>query len=109
MVEAKEAILTARNEWEKEEKERRSDLQKQEHRLQQKEENLDRKTDNIEKKEENLQNKLTELEASREEIETIKAQQRAELERISGLTALGLLAVASLVKGTYNPFIYFRF
>ena len=26
-----------------------------------------------------------------------------------GLTALGLLAVASLVKGTYNPFIYFRF
>ncbi|BDF68797.1 ribonuclease Y [Oscillospiraceae bacterium] len=87
MVEAKEAILTARNEWEKEEKERRSDLQKQEHRLQQKEENLDRKTDNIEKKEENLQNKLTELEATREEIETIKAQQRAELERISGLTA----------------------
>ena len=41
MVEAKEAILTARNEWEKEEKERRSDIQKQENRLQQKEENLD--------------------------------------------------------------------
>ena len=87
MVEAKEAILTARNEWEKEEKERRSDLQKQEHRLQQKEENLDRKTDNIEKKEETLQKKLTELDAAREEAEALKDQQRAELERISGMTA----------------------
>ena len=87
MVEAKEAILTARNEWEREEKERRGDLQKQEHRLQQKEENLDRKTDHIEKKEEALQAKLTELEQSREEVEQIKANQLAELERISGMTA----------------------
>lgn len=87
MVEAKEAILTARNEWEKEEKERRSDLQKQEHRLQQKEENLDRKTDNIEKKEDTLQNKLAALERTREEIDAIENQKRTELERISGMTA----------------------
>ena len=87
MVEAKEAILTARNEWEKEEKERRADLQKQEHRLQQKEENLDRKTDNIEKKEETLQNKLADLERTREEIDVIENQKRTELERISGMTA----------------------
>ncbi len=87
MVEAKEAILTARNEWEKEEKERRSDIQKQENRLQQKEENLDRKTDNIEKKEEALQAKMAELESAREEVEGIKARQMAELERISGMTA----------------------
>ena len=87
MVEAKEAILTARNEWEKEEKERRSDIQKQENRLQQKEENLDRKTDNIEKKEEALQAKMAELESAKEEVEGIKARQMAELERISGMTA----------------------
>ncbi len=87
MVEAKEAILTARNEWEKEEKERRADFQKQEHRLQQKEENLDRKTDNIEKKEETLQNKLADLEHTREEIEAIENRKRTELERISGMTA----------------------
>ncbi|WP_251448950.1 ribonuclease Y [Vermiculatibacterium agrestimuris] len=87
MVEAKEAILTARNEWEKEEKERRSDIQKQEHRLQQKEENLDKKTENLEKKEETLQDKLSELEQAKEEVEGIKIQQRTELERISGMTA----------------------
>ena len=87
LVEAKEAILTARNEWEKEEKERRSDIQKQENRLQQKEESLDRKTDNLEKKEEQLQNRLTELEAAKAETEALKEQRRAELERISGLTA----------------------
>lgn len=87
MVEAKEAILTARNEWEKEEKERRTDIQKQENRLQQKEENLDKKMDNLEKREETLQKKLDDLEKSREEVEEIKEQQRAELERISGMTA----------------------
>ena len=87
MVEAKEAILTARNEWEKEEKERRSDIQKQEHRLQQKEENLDRKTENLERKEETLQKKITDLDRTREEIDEIKDKQLSELERISGMTA----------------------
>ncbi len=87
MVEAKEAILTARNEWEKEEKERRGDIQKQEHRLQQKEENLDKKTENLEKKEETLQAKITELDQAKDEVEEIKARQLAELERISGMTA----------------------
>jgi len=87
MVEAKEAILTARNEWEKEEKERRTDIQKQEHRLQQKEENLDRKTENLERKEETLQNKINDLDRTRAEIDQIREEQRAELERISGMTA----------------------
>ncbi|MDE6108544.1 MAG: ribonuclease Y, partial [Oscillospiraceae bacterium] len=87
MVEAKEAILTARNEWEKEEKERRSDIQKQENRLQQKEENLDKKLENLEKKEETLQEKIAGLEEAREEVEAVKAQQVQELERISGMTA----------------------
>lgn len=87
MVEAKEAILTARNEWEKEEKERRTDIQKQENRLQQKEENLDKKIDNLERKEETLQNKINDLDRTREEVEEIKAKQVSELERISGMTA----------------------
>ena len=87
MVEAKEAILTARNEWEKEEKERRGDIQKQENRLQQKEENLDKKTENLEKKEEALQEKIAGLEQSKAEIEEIKEKQMTELERISGMTA----------------------
>ena len=57
LLEAKEDILRSRTEYEKEEKSRRADLQKQERRLQQKEENLDRKTENIEKKEDALAQK----------------------------------------------------
>jgi len=87
MVEAKEAILTARNEWEQEEKERRAEILKSENRLQQKEENLDKKLENLEKKEEALQEKLEQLDQAKEEVENLKDQQRAELERISGMTA----------------------
>ena len=44
-MEAKEEIHRMRSEMERENKERRSDLQRQERRLLQKEENLDRKID----------------------------------------------------------------
>ena len=73
LVEAKEEILKARNEYEQEEKERRADLQKQERRLQQ--------------KEENLANRLAKLEATQAEAERIKQEQVDTLERISGFTA----------------------
>jgi len=87
LVEAKEEILRARSEYEKEEKARRADLQKQERRLQQKEENIDRKTENVEKKEELLAQKHAELEREHEEVRTIKRSQTEMLERISGFTA----------------------
>ena len=87
LVEAKEEILKARNDFERDQKERRADLQKQERRLQQKEETLDRKTDNIEKKEETLARRLSELEEAREEVATVKKTQMEVLERISGFTA----------------------
>ena len=87
LLEAKEEILKNRSEYEKEVKERRSDLQRQEHRLQQKEENLDRKTDAIEKKEEQLAAKHAALDKENEEIQLIKRSQTEMLERISGFTA----------------------
>ena len=87
LLEAKEEILRNRSEYEKEVKERRSDLQRQEHRLQQKEENLDRKTDAIEKKEEQLAGKHAALDKENEEIQLIKRSQTEMLERISGFTA----------------------
>ena len=86
-MEAKEEILKNRSEYEKEVKERRSDLQRQEHRLQQKEENLDRKNDAIEKKEEQLAIKHAALDKENEEIQAIKSKQTEMLERISGFTA----------------------
>ena len=86
MVEAKEEILKSRSEYEREEKARRADLQRQENRLQQKEENLDRKTEAIERKEESLAQKHAAIDRENEEIKTIKRSQTEMLERISGFT-----------------------
>ena len=87
LLEAKEEILRSRSEYEKEEKTRRADLQRQENRLQQKEENLDRKTEAIEKKEESLAQKHAAIDKENEEIKVIKRSQTEMLERISGFTA----------------------
>ena len=87
LLEAKEEILKSRSEYEREEKSRRADLQRQENRLQQKEENLDRKTDAIEKREESLNQKHAAIDKETEEIKVIKRSQTEMLERISGFTA----------------------
>ncbi len=88
LLEAKERDpgLKSRADYEKEVKERRADLQKQERRLQQKEENIDHKTDAIEKKEEAL-SRSTRTSREQDEIKLIKRSQTEMLERISGLTA----------------------
>ena len=87
LLEAKDEILTNRAEYEKEVKERRADMQRQERRLQQKEENIDRKTDAIEKKEEALAEKHDAILKEQDEIKLIKRSQTEMLERISGFTA----------------------
>lgn len=86
MLEAKEENQKLRSESEKELKERRSEISRQERRISQKEENLDKKTEALEKKEANLTQKLKDIEHKNEEITEIKAQQTAELEKISGMT-----------------------
>lgn len=87
LLEAKEEILKNRSEYEKEVKERRADLQRQENRYQQKEENLDRKLEAVEKKEESLAQKHAAVDKESEEIKVIKRSQTEMLERISGFTA----------------------
>ncbi len=86
LVEAKEEIHKNRSEYEREEKARRADLQKQERRLQQKEENLDRKTDSLERKNESLAQKISTIEAQQAEIALIKKSQLEMLEKVSGYT-----------------------
>ncbi len=86
LVEAKEEIHKQRSEFEREEKARRADLQKQERRLQQKEENLDRKTDSLERKNETLAHKISDVEAQQQEIALIKKSQLEMLEKVSGYT-----------------------
>ena len=86
LLEAKEEIHKNRAEYEREVKERRSDLQKQERRLQQKEENLDKKTDTLEKKADALNKSIEDAEAQQSEIRLIKKSQLEMLEKISGYT-----------------------
>lgn len=87
LVEAKDEIYRMRSELERENRERRNELQQLERRLLQKEESLDRKSDSLERKEESLNQSRKEIDKLREEVAAVLAEQRAELERLSGLTA----------------------
>ncbi|MGE5576586.1 MAG: ribonuclease Y [Syntrophothermus sp.] len=87
LLEAKEELLRGRNELEREVRDRRNELQKMEKRLMQKEESLDRKSDALEKKELGLQRREDEITRMQEQLAQLHAQERAELERVSGLTS----------------------
>lgn len=86
ILEAKDEIHALRAEADKDIKERRAEVQRQERRIVQKEESLDKKTENIEKKEEILSQKLKEAEARLQEAESIKKSQFEMLEKVSGYT-----------------------
>ena len=87
LLEAKEGIMSQRNEFEREMKERRAEANRLENRLNKKEENLDKKTDQLEKKNEQLDRKIKENEALKEKIEEALLEQQKKLEEISGVTA----------------------
>ena len=86
LLEAKEENQKLRQVLDNEIKDRRRELSQQEKRVNQKEENLDKKSEALEKKDQSLTKKLQELEKKEEEIEGIKDEQRALLEKISGMT-----------------------
>lgn len=86
LVEAKDEIHKLRSDAEKEIKDRRYEISRQERRIQQKEESLDKKNDNLERKEETLQNKIKKAEENLKEAKTIKKSQMDILERISEFT-----------------------
>jgi len=82
LVEAKEEIHKNRVEYEKEVRERRNELNRQERRIQQKEEALDKKTENVEQKEEALAKKVKEVEAQKEEYLKLKEKEIEILEKL---------------------------
>lgn len=86
LLEAKEEALKVKNELERENRDRRADIQRLEKRLLQKEESLDRKYESLEKKEEILAKKESEIERLKNELQEIHQRHRGELERISGLS-----------------------
>lgn len=86
ILEAKDEIHKQRTDLEREIKERRNEVQKQERRLVQKEENLDKKANNLENKEELLNKKIKDSEIKLAEVEALKKSQFDMLEKISGFT-----------------------
>jgi len=86
LLEAKDEGHRLRTEIDRENRERRIELQRAERRIAQKEENLERKLDVAEKRERTLAARDKELERQHQEIAEIKERQLAELARVSGIT-----------------------
>ena len=87
MLEIKEESIRSKNEIDKEIKERRNEIQRNERRIIQKEENLDRKLESIEKKEAGFAAKEEEINRQKAEVAKLHEERVQELERISGLTS----------------------
>lgn len=87
LLQAKEENLQAKNDLDREIKERRAEVQSYERRVTAKEENLDRKIEVLEKKEARMNQKEQELDAKITEADSYRDRQIQELERISGLTS----------------------
>ncbi len=92
-VQQREALHEARDEtarfraaMERDNAERRSELQRQERRLQQKEESLEHKIEALEQRERKLSARERTVEQTHEELEAVKREQLKELERIAQLS-----------------------
>ena len=93
-LQAKEDLYKSKADFEKETRERRLELHDLEKRMVQREENLDKKVELIDQKEDNLSKrergfavKEKEIVSKEQELQTALDQQRAQLERISGLSS----------------------
>jgi len=94
ILQAKDNLLRAKNEFEGETRDRRTELEKIENRLRQKEENLDRKMDlftqreaNIEKKENAVISKEALLDEKHNKLDRALEEQKEKLEKIAGISS----------------------
>jgi ribonuclease Y len=93
-IDAKDIVLRARAEFEKETRERKDELQQMERRLLHKEENIEKKADFIEnkdneikKREKAVQKREQTIEESEKQQQVLIAETQAKLEKIAGLTS----------------------
>jgi ribonuclease Y len=84
--EARDETARFRAAMERDNTERRAELQRQERRLQQREESFERKIDALDQRERKLSGRERSVEQSREELEKVKLEQLNELERIARLS-----------------------
>ena len=87
LLEAKEEIIRLKSELDKEVRDRRSEVTRLERRVNQREEAFDKKLDNLESREEALNDKYKEAERLEAEANEMHDRQKAELERIAGMTS----------------------
>ena len=87
LLEAKEENLKAKNDLERETKERRAEIQRYEKRVLGKEETLDKKLEALEKRESKLTAKEADFEKEKQKVEELRESHLRELEKISGLTS----------------------
>ncbi|TFG90203.1 MAG: ribonuclease Y, partial [Syntrophobacterales bacterium] len=94
ILQAKDNLLKAKNEFERETRDRRTEMEKVEERIHQKETNLDKKTDlfaqreaAIEKRENAGIDKETLLNEKHDRVDKIIEEQREQLEKIAGISS----------------------
>ena len=87
LLEIKEESIRTKNELDREIKDRRAEIQRNERRVVQKEENLDKKLEAVEKKEARFAAKEEEIRRQMAEVSKLNEERVQELERISGLTS----------------------
>jgi ribonuclease Y len=87
ILRAKDDVLRLRDEAEKENERRRKDLERIEERIQARQEGLERRAEQLEQREKRLNERQSQLDRRANKLEQLEAERRAELERISGLTA----------------------
>ena len=87
LLEVKEESIKTKNELDKEIKDRRSEIQRNERRVEQKEFNLDKKLEAIERREQSFAAKEEEIKRQKAEVAKLNEERIQELERISGLTS----------------------
>ncbi|MBW2568536.1 MAG: ribonuclease Y [Deltaproteobacteria bacterium] len=110
-LEVKDRLFNMKSEFEAEIKEAKSELKRHDKRILQKEENVDRKTEQFEKRERNILRSERELVKREEQVEQneqkyneLVEEQKKQLERISGLTAVQ--ARELLIKAMENDARY---
>ena len=86
IIEAKDEAFRLKSEADKEIKERRAEITRQERRVDQKEEALDKRTAAIERKEEDLKKRSELVETRLDELEQLKLRQTEKLETIAGMS-----------------------
>jgi ribonuclease Y len=87
LLEAKDEAYRLRAEIERENRDKRTDIQRLERRLAQKEEALEHRLESVDTKERSLQHREADLETKSQELSQVEVQKRAELQRISGMSA----------------------